>query len=91
MSNTPTLQAYHPTLSAAIDALRKHLDEREIVLANGFDDFIFPYMFDGIPYETHKEIHAEIATVKGKPTVRFAHACIWRMNTGTYEINFYML
>lgn len=87
---TSPLPAYHPTLSSALSALSAHLVERKIVL-NEADAFDAAFAFGGISYGENKSAHAQIATVKDKPTRKWGHVTIWRETNGRYEINFYIL
>ena len=84
------LSSYHATLCEALSALAIHIASREIVLVET-NELETPFQYGGISYGTHKEANAEIATVKGKRTKKWAHVCIWRRESGTYEINFYIL
>ncbi|MTV59201.1 hypothetical protein GM547_14245, partial [Streptococcus pneumoniae] len=42
------------TLSEALDGIKKHLDEKQIVLDG---ELVEPFQYGGIPYGTHKEGH----------------------------------
>jgi len=78
------------TLGAALDAINEYLHENDVVLVDEIG-WLDPFTFSGISYETFKEAHGEIATIKGAKTKKYAHATIWRMSSGRYEWNVYIL
>ncbi len=76
------------TLHEALAGIKKHLEEEQIVLDGELEK---PFEFDGIPYGTHKEGHYPILTKKGKPTKKYFHVTLTRMDSGMYEPVFYVL
>lgn len=83
--------SYTETLGQAMQAISADLTERGVILSEGCADWFDAFTFGGIPYGQHKETHAAIFTIKDKPTKKWAHACIWRSETGRYEWNLYVL
>jgi hypothetical protein len=82
---------YHQTLGSAVSEIHSTLaDSRNDVRLTDPDAFINVYQFDGISYGKTKEAHAQIATHKGKPTKKYAHASIYRMDSGRYELTLYV-
>lgn len=84
-----SLSPYYHTLSAALLAVEVFATENQIVLVS---PETFNERFDGgVPYGQTIQGHAEIATLKGKTTKKWAHLTIYRMESGTYEVIFYVL
>lgn len=79
---------YHPHLSSAIDAAFNHaVNSRASISEDGLRA-----LFDqGIGYGETKQGHCAIAQFKGKPTKKYFHATIYRMDSGTYELTCYIL
>lgn len=83
---------YTETLGQAITKIQNYLVERGIVLAENSKDWLDSFTFGGLSYGQDKEVHAEIETMKGKKTSKFAHAHIWRHDvSGRYEWLVYVL
>jgi len=82
-------EIFHETLSAALSHILQRLTEERVELRDA-EQLSRPFEFGGIPYETSKESHSEIATLKGKGTRKFAHLTIYRMQSGRYEVTFYL-
>ncbi len=76
------------TLSEALDGIEKHLEKEQIVLDS---DLREPFMYGGISYNTHREAHYPIQTIKGRKTKKYFHVTLTRMDSGTYEPVFYTL
>lgn len=76
------------TLHEALTGIQKYLDEKQIVLDGELAE---PFQYGGITYGTHKEGHYPILTIKGKPTKKYFHVILTRMDSGTYEPVFYAL
>jgi hypothetical protein len=81
---------HHETLGKAVQCVVDTLNSNEVMLAEP-ERISQPFEFDGIPYGQTKQAHAEIATIKGKKTRKFAHVSIYRMDSGTYELTLYIL
>lgn len=82
---------YTDTLGQALEAIRNELEKRGIVLAETNRDWLDSFVFGGLAYGQDREVHAEIETIKGKKTFKFAHAHIWRLDSGRYEWLVYIL
>lgn len=80
---------FHETLGAAVAHVAARLSEEQIVLCDE-TQLTGPFQYDGISYEQTKEAHAEIASIKGKGTRKYAHLIIYRMSSGRYEIVLYI-
>jgi len=84
---------YTETLGQACEAILNELAEKGVVIAEESKDWLIDgFSFGGLRYGEDKEVHAEIATIKGKKTLRYAHAHIWRSEvSGRYEWLVYCL
>lgn len=83
---------YTETLGQSIYKIQNDLIERGIVLAENSKDWLDSFTFGGLNYGQDKEVHAEIQSIKGKKTSKFAHAHIWRHDvSGRYEWLVYVL
>ena len=79
------------TLGQAMAAIENDLAQRQVILGPGEGDWLNAFSYGGLAYGTDREVHAEIATIKGKKTWKFAHAHIWRSESGRYEWLVYLL
>lgn len=82
---------YTDTLGQALEAIAKDIEAKGIVLAEHNKDWLEAFTFGGLSYGQDREVHAEIETIKGKNTFKFAHAHIWRFENGRYEWLVYIL
>lgn len=83
---------YTETLGQAMEAITNDIKARGIVIAENSKDWLIDgFNFGGLRYGEDKEVHAEIETIKGKCTYKFAHAHIWRLDSGRYEWLVYIL
>lgn len=80
---------YTETLGQALEAVREELKRVDATVAD--ESWLDVFTFDGIPYETKKEAHGELITFRGKPTRKWAHLTIYRMDSGRYEWTLYFL
>jgi len=71
------------TLGECLEEIETQLITEKIVLV---DDFRSPFEYGGISYDTSKETHVEIATIKGKKTRKYFHIIINRLDNGMYEL-----
>ena len=85
MKNLPS---YHETLWQAVSAVQEHLVAREIVTDVDWSE---AFNFGGIPYGGYRDAHFPIVSIKGKPSRKHGHINIWRLDSGRYEVNFYLL
>ena len=84
------MQIYHETLSSAVNESLAEIALRGAVLRDA-EQITGVFEFGGLAYGQSKEAHAEIETLKGKRTHKFAHASIYRMESGRYELTVYIL
>ena len=82
-------QSYFETLSESVVELHARIDEARAVLAPEWSQDI--YDRGHIAYNTHHDFNFEIKTLKDKPTRKWFHATIWRLSSGNYEVNSYIL
>lgn len=83
--------SYFDSLSAIRDeiAVRLSLAKAELSWPDYFSDS-FNSFVSGVPYGTQKREAAEISSLKGKPTRKWAHAVVDRCASGRYELTFYI-
>ena len=98
MKNVPAQINYFETFAAAVDAVQLRLDDAQIELVFGTittpaDDHWSQQIFRKGPLSYGQSLRAsfEILTKKGKPTRSWFHVQIWRLDSGTYELNTYAL
>ena len=87
--SSPILPLYHETLWSAVEAAVKFGNDSQVEFDAEKIEEVF--QFGGLNYDCHKEAHAEISLIKGKRTRKFFHVTIWRLSSGTYEVNTYIL
>jgi len=75
----------HETLSDALDCAENDLEQ---VVLDG--DFREDFAYGGIPYGTSKSSHTKIVSIKGKPTKKYFHVNIYRLDSGRYELVSYI-
>lgn len=86
------MNSYTETLGQAITAIQNEIEARSVVIADASKDWLDGFNFGGLAYGQDKEVHAEILSLKGKSTKKYAHAHIWRHDiTGRYEWLVYVL
>lgn len=79
---------FHETLFKAVETgLTYATDKKAEINA----DTIRERFSGGMVYGETKEAHAEIVSLKGKPTKKWFHLTIWRDMSGRYEVNTYIL
>ena len=78
-------QTYHESLSSVIDEIKDVCIKYEIITD------IDKTWFGAVSYETTSKYDWEIDTLKGKPTKKYLHASIYRLNSGNYELTLYVL
>jgi len=79
--NTP----YADTLSQALDAICNEMVEMKAIPVDHW------FNVDHIAYGDHKELNTELSSYRGKPTRKWAHAVIYRLESGRYEWLVYVL
>lgn len=90
MKHKADYEISHSQLAFALNEISLNLLKREIVLKDK-DAIVSRFEFDGVPYGTTKEAHAEIETIKGKSTKKWFHVSIYRLESGRYELTIYVL
>lgn len=82
---------HHETLGHAVSEINTTLrDSRNEVELVNYDAFTEAFQFDDVSYGKTREAHAEIKTIHGKSTRKYAHAAIYRMDSGRYELTLYI-
>lgn len=81
------------TLSQALDAIDEDRAKRGIVLADGDANLWRDHFCSdgGLRYGENRSFSAEIETIKGKKTRKGYQIQIWRLDSGRYEPNTYVL
>jgi len=80
-------EVYHKTLASALDEAQKYVENNYFEIPeNGFNKFTF----GGVKYGENKKDNIHL-NHKGQPTKnRFLAIQIYRMDSGTYELNMYL-
>ena len=78
----------HDTLWQALNQAEKELSESRAIPAENWQE---KFQYGGIPYGTRKEAHFPLLSYKGKPTKKYGHVVIERLDRGTYEVVVYCL
>ena len=90
---------FYDRLDQALDAVEEYIIKNQVQVdtkehpSSEVDQFGIrePFMFGGIPYGTTKNADYKLLAYKGKPTRKYLHLNITRMDTGRYEMNAYVL
>jgi hypothetical protein len=85
------VNSFTDRLDQALDLARKEMANVEAVPVLDEWDWDHPFQYGGVPYGTSKNVNIELASYKGKPTKKYAHLTIWRLDSGRYEWNLYVL
>jgi hypothetical protein len=72
----------HETLSEALDAAELDAENSKAILAES----IRPAFWNGIKYNETLRNSVPITTLKGKPTRKYFHTIISRLDSGRYEV-----
>jgi hypothetical protein len=81
-------QIYHETLS---EALREHIRNVHSQIGTFMEDFTEMYAgISPVPYGQTLQDHRELSFLKAKRTKKWAHASIYRMDCGRYELTSYI-
>ena len=92
MKQTP----YFGTFSAAVDIIHSVLADSQALPAHDGQDGTphweeTIYSQGPVNYGQTLQVHLELKTLKSKPTRKFFHASIYRMDSGRYELTSYIL
>lgn len=88
----PTMNDYFATLTEVRVEIDRRLQKAAAVLVDlGYFSMSHQAFSDGVPYGQVVQAHCELVLLKGKPTRKWAHAVVERMETGRYELTFYIL
>lgn len=77
-------QVYFETLGEARQSIEDWLKGEEIELN---EELVLDYL----GYQENKDFHFEIKTIKEKITKKYLHVCIYRLESGRYELVKYAL
>lgn len=79
---------YFETLAQALEAHIQNVQSQGGVFAeNTAEMYCF---FSPVHYGQTAQDHRELASLKGKTTKKWAHASIYRMESGRYELTSYL-
>jgi len=89
----------YPTLSNALDSVEEYIAKNRIQLdpnEHQTDDadptgIREPYRYGGINYQQKKDANYKLLSYKGKPTRKYLHVSIYRLESGNYEVVTYVL
>jgi len=74
------------TIGNCLSLVDTFISEKEVVLVDAN-----VYNWEHISYDSKDERHYEILSIKGKKTKKYLHVCIYRHDSGRYELNQYIL
>jgi hypothetical protein len=80
---------YYETFAQAIDGAVAEADSKRVLLARPSD--VWSMCQEPLYYTQTRQGHFEIELLKDRPTKKFFHVVIYRMNSGTYELVTYIL
>jgi hypothetical protein len=81
------LNIYHETLGECVSEVNNRLAKKDVVIAD-------PAWADSLPavnYEQALNLDLQIVTLRGKFTKKYFHVNIYRLPSGRYELNTYIL
>ena len=74
-------------LSQTLDAAREQIRIDRVELTDDARSMLFDHFaFGGIPYNTVSRVSVPVATLKGKPTRKWFHVIVSRLDNGRYEL-----
>jgi hypothetical protein len=76
-------QTYFETQSSALQYVEDQLKSKFLI---AYPDRIWS---EHVNYGTSVSYHLPLNTLEGKPTRRFVHITLYRMDSGRYELNYY--
>lgn len=82
--------SYFDRLDQVQQAIAARLERAQAVLVRS-DDFEATLAPAGVNYGCQATCDVQIATLKGRPTRKYAHATVDRCASGRYELTFYIL
>ena len=80
---------YSETLAGAVELVIAHAESYRVILAPGED--IQDCGREPISYNQNRRFDFPVASYKGKPTKKYFHAVIARLDCGRYEVLAYVL
>ena len=83
-------QIYFETLGSALRAFADNVASKGGVMLADISDVAMAFN-GGVSYGHTASRSFELATLKGKPTRKFAHVTLYRMESGKYELTDYVL
>lgn len=84
-----TTNCYTDRLDQAIEAIEKAAADMQAEFVNTF--WYEAICSGGIEYDTDRSVNVELASFRGRATRKYGHITIYRLETGRYEWNFYVL
>ena len=98
VSEAAKIDTHFERLEQALTAVETYLTQNNIVLdpsEHQKDEadptgVRGPFMYGGINYGETKDKHYKILSIKERPTRKYLHISIYRMETGRYELTFYV-
>lgn len=80
---------YYETLASAVTAAQEDAQARAAVFTRPTD--LWALAQDHLGYGETRSVNVELDTLKGKPTKKWFHVSIYRMDSGRYELTTYVL
>ena len=93
------ISSNYQTLGKALEALESYVVSNGVQLdpsehpTDAADPYGVrePFMYGGISYNTSKKADYKLSLYKNKPTRKYLHVVIYRLDSGLYELNQYIL
>ena len=86
-----TMKTVHlERLDQALDIAAEILESNRAVLADP-DELYRKFIYGGLNYNENKSSSAELSSLKGKQTRKYAQLTVYRDERGLYEVNVYLL
>jgi hypothetical protein len=82
-------ETYFETFAATVDGAMSAAADRQAVLAKPTE--IWNLCQDALSYGQTRFGDFELESLKGRPTRKFFHVAIYRLETGRYELTAYVL
>ena len=83
------MEIYHETAGSAMREAQKTADEARAVFTDERPDT--EMISGGVSYGQTRDFHFQLNSYKGKGTRKWFHVSLYRMDSGRYELNCYVL
>jgi len=84
-------ETYFETLSESAYAALRSTKARDVVLLSGDEEVLAAICSEPVNYHCHRNFDFAIVSLKSKPTRKYFHVVITRLDSGRYELVTYVL